>query len=94
RFADAWDGPPAPAARLADVVEHIEHVRAVAGIEHVGLGGDFDGTSELPIGLDDVGCYPRLFDALLARSWSVADCERLAQRNVLRVLRDVDDAGP
>ena len=95
RFAATWDGPPPPPARLDDVVEHLEHVRAVAGIEHVGLGGDFDGTSELPVGLEDVGCYPRLFDALLARSWSVADCERLAQRNVLRVLRQVDEAsGP
>ena len=83
--------PPAPPARLEDVVEHLEHVRAVAGIEHVGLGGDFDGTSELPTGLDDVSCYPLLFEALRARSWSVADCERLAQRNVLRVLREVDE---
>jgi membrane dipeptidase len=92
RFAESWNGPPPPQVRLDDVVEHLEHVRAVAGIEHIGLGGDFDGTSELPIGLEDVAGYPRLFDALLARSWSVADCERLAQRNVLRVLRDVDDA--
>jgi len=92
RFAADWDGPPAPAARLEDVVEHLDHVRAVAGIEHVGIGGDFDGTPELPVGLDDVSCYPRLFDALRARSWSVADCERVAQRNVLRVLREVDDA--
>ena len=91
-FAARWDGPPPPPARLDDVVEHLEHVRAVAGIEHVGIGGDFDGTSELPVGLEDVGSYPRLFDALLARSWSVADCEWLAQGNVLRVLREVDDA--
>jgi membrane dipeptidase len=91
RFAARWTGPPAPRAGIDDVVAHLEHVRAVAGIEHVGIGGDFDGTTELPVGLDDVAGYPRLFDALLARSWSVADCERLAQRNVLRVLREVED---
>ena len=81
-----------PAGPLDDVVAHLEHVREVAGIEHIGIGGDFDGTTELPHGLDNVAGYPRLFDALLARSWSVADCERLAQRNVLRVLREVDEA--
>ena len=55
------------------------------------MGGDCDGTTELPDGREDVGAYPRLFDALLARSWSVEDCEKLAGRNVLRVLRAADD---
>ena len=90
-FAESWDGPPRPRATVADVVAHLEHVREVAGIDHVGIGGDLDGTPELPDGLDDVAAYPRLFDALVARSWSAADCEKLAGRNVLRVLRAVDD---
>ena len=70
---------------------HLEHVREVAGIEHVGIGGDFDGTPALPVGLEDVSCYPRLFDALLARSWSPDDCAKLAGRNALRVLRAADE---
>ena len=90
-FAAAWGGPPRPRASIADVVAHLEHVREVAGIDHVGIGGDFDGTDELPDGLEDVSAYPRLFDALLARSWSVADCGKLAGGNVLRVLRAVDE---
>ena len=67
------------------------HVREVAGIDAVGIGGDFDGTPALPVGLEDVSCYPRLFDALLARAWSAQDCAKLAGRNALRVLRDADD---
>jgi membrane dipeptidase len=88
----AAGGEPPPRATLDDVVAHLEHVRAVAGIDHVGIGGDFDGTDALPVGLEDVSCYPRLFDALLARSWSADDCAKLAGRNVLRVLRAADEA--
>jgi membrane dipeptidase len=89
RFAPAEQPPPR--ATLDDVVAHLEHVRAVAGIDHIGIGGDFDGTDALPIGLEDVSCYPRLFDALLARRWSADDCAKLAGRNALRVLRAADD---
>jgi membrane dipeptidase len=90
RFAAAGLLPPR--ATLDDVVAHIEQVRAVAGIDHIGIGGDFDGTDALPVGLEDVSCYPRLFDALLARRWSVDDCAKLAGRNALRVLRAAEHA--
>ncbi|ANY09588.1 dipeptidase [Pseudonocardia sp. HH130630-07] len=93
RFAAGWDGPPAPRARLDDVVAHVEHLREAAGIDHVGIGGDFDGTADLPDGLDDVAGYPRLFDALADRGWSRADLRKLAGENVLRVLRAADVPG-
>jgi membrane dipeptidase len=91
-FADRWDGPPCPEATLADVVTHIEHAREVAGIDHIGIGGDYDGTPTLPVGLADVASYPVLFAALLERGWSEQDCAKLAGRNVLRVLRASDAA--
>ena len=83
---------PPPTATLAQVADHVEHVREVTGIEHVGLGGDFDGTSQLPDGLADVSCYPALFAELLGRGWSEDDCAQLAGGNLLRVLRDAEDA--
>jgi len=82
---------PMPAATVAEVADHVEHVRAVAGIDHVGLGGDFDGTSHLPEGLSDVSGYPSLFAELIDRGWSAADCGKLASGNILRVLRDARD---
>jgi membrane dipeptidase len=63
----------------------------VAGLDHVGIGGDFDGTGELPDGLNDVSCYPVLFAELLGRGWSQADCGKLASGNIMRVLRDAVD---
>jgi membrane dipeptidase len=82
---------PPPVATIADVVAHIEHVREVAGIDHVGIGGDFDGTTLMPVGLDDVSGYPRLFDALADRLWSSGDLDRLRTDNVLRVMRAAED---
>ena len=79
---------PAPTATLEDVVAHVEHVREVAGIEHVGIGGDYDGTNELPEGLVDVAGYPRLVAALADRGWSEEDLSRLTCRNVMRTMRD------
>ena len=73
------------------MADHLDHVRDVAGIAHVGIGGDFDGSPEMPIGLEDVSGYPRLFAALRARHWSDADLRAVAGGNVLRVLRDVED---
>ncbi len=78
---------PPPRATLAQVADHIEHVRKVAGAAQVGLGGDFDGTSEVTIGLEDVSCYPALFAELLNRGWAEADCKALAGGNILRVMR-------
>jgi membrane dipeptidase len=83
---------PMPTSTITDVADHIDHVRAVSGIDHVGIGGDFDGTSHMPAGLDDVSGYPALFAELLARGWSAADCGKLASGNALRVLRDAQDA--
>lgn len=90
-FEDAWvPDHPQPRASLADVVAHVEHVRDVAGIDHVGLGGDYDGVETLPIGLEDVSTYPALVSALADRGWSEADLARLTCRNTLRVMRDVE----
>jgi membrane dipeptidase len=86
QLADWAAGNPPPAASVADVADHIEHIRSVAGVEHVGLGGDYDGTSELPEGLEDVSRYPALFAELIRRGWSEPDCGLLASGNILRVL--------
>jgi membrane dipeptidase len=83
---------PAPRATLAQVADHVEHVREVAGIDHVGIGGDFDGTEDLPDGLSDVSCYPALAAELLERGWSEPDCAQLASGNVLRVMREAESA--
>ncbi|HYD28732.1 dipeptidase [Brevundimonas sp.] len=88
---EAWIAAhPAPRAGLADVVAHIQHVRDVAGVDHVGLGGDFDGVSALPDGVDGVDAYPRILAALMANGWSEADIRKLAGENVLRVMRRVE----
>ena len=90
---DDWvKANPMPAATIGDVADHIEHIREIAGVNHVGIGGDFDGTEELPVGLTDVSSYPALFAELLDRGWSQGDCAKLASRNILRVLRDGVDA--
>jgi membrane dipeptidase len=81
---------PAPQATLAQVADHIEYVREAAGVDHIGIGSDFDGTVDLPEGLEDVSCYPALFAELLDRGWSEDDCARVAGGNVLRVLRDAE----
>jgi membrane dipeptidase len=87
-----WAPGPRPRATLAQVADHAEHVREVAGAGHVGLGGDYDGTDDLPEGLTDVSCYPALIAELLERGWSEADCARLAGGNVLRVMREAEAA--
>jgi membrane dipeptidase len=78
---------PVPRATLSQVADHIEHVCSVAGVEHVGIGGDFDGTSEVTAGIEDVSKYPALFSELLLRGWSESDLKALVGANVLRVLR-------
>ncbi|MEP7024020.1 MAG: dipeptidase [Actinomycetota bacterium] len=86
-----WSGShPRPGATLAEVADHIDHVRAVAGVAHVGLGGDYDGTDQLPAGLQDVSCYPDLVAELRRRGWSEADCGALASGNILRVLHEAE----
>ena len=83
---------PQPTAKLEDVVAHAEHVREVAGIDHIGIGGDYDGVDRLPEGLEDVSCYPALIAALLDRGWSEEDCGKLAHGNLVRVLGDAEAA--
>jgi membrane dipeptidase len=78
---------PAPRVTLAQVADHIEHVARVAGVDHVGLGSDFDGVGDtLPDGLEDVATYPALLAELMRRGWSDADIAKLAGGNVLRVM--------
>ena len=84
---------PWPRARLDDVLDHLDHVRDVAGVDGVGIGGDYDGTTVLPVGLEDVSCYPALLDGLQARGWSAADLEKMAHGNISRVFRDCEDVG-
>jgi membrane dipeptidase len=79
-------------ATIDDVVAHIEHARHMAGVDHIGIGSDFDGTTFMPAGLDDVSAFPRLFQALLDRGWSEEDCAKLAGANVLRVMRAAEAA--
>ncbi|KJK55390.1 dipeptidase [Saccharothrix sp. ST-888] len=79
---------PRPVATPATVADHLDHMREVAGIDHIGLGGDFDGTAFLPSGLDDVSGYPNLIAELLHRGWSEADLGKLTWHNAVRVLRD------
>lgn len=80
---------PEPRATLADVADHVEHVRDVAGIDHVGIGADYFGEPDwMAAGLEDVSRYPELFAELIRRGWSDANLEKLARGNVLRTLRE------
>ena len=81
---------PRPRATLAQVADHVEHVRRVAGMDHVGIGGDYDGADDVPDGLEDVACYPALIAELLDRGWRQDDCVRLIGGNVVRVLREAE----
>ncbi|WP_316523852.1 dipeptidase [Kitasatospora brasiliensis] len=81
---------PRPIATPATVADHLDHMREVAGIDHIGIGGDFDGTAFLPDGLDSVAGYPNLVAELLGRHWSEADLAKLTWHNAVRVLRDAE----
>jgi membrane dipeptidase len=81
---------PMPTATIAQVADHIDHVREVAGLDHVGIGGDFDGSPSFPVGLSDVSRYPALFHELQRRHWSESDLRSLAGANILRTLRDAE----
>jgi membrane dipeptidase len=81
---------PPPVATVGQVADHVEHVRAVAGIAHVGLGGDFDGCDPMPAGLEDVAGYPNLIGELIGRGWSEGELAALTRGNILRVMRDVE----
>jgi membrane dipeptidase len=81
---------PLPKATLAMVADHIDHLRRVAGIDHVGIGSDFDGIEVVPEGLEDVSTYPKLTAELLRRGWSDEDIRKLLGLNVLRVMKQAE----
>lgn len=85
---DAWlKANPAPRATIADAADHIDHIRKVAGIDHIGLGGDYDGITSVPEGLEDVSTYPALTAELLRRGYTDADIRKILGQNILRVMR-------
>jgi membrane dipeptidase len=85
---DAWTAAhPRPAATLKQVADHIEHIRKVAGPDHVGIGSDFDGIDFTPVGLEDVSKFPDLFAELIRRGWNDGDLRKLAGQNMLRLLK-------
>jgi membrane dipeptidase len=83
---------PGPSATLAEVADHIDHLRDIAGIDHVGIGSDFDGGEPLPVGLGDVSRFPALLGELLRRGYSDDDVRKVAGGNVLRALRGAETA--
>ncbi len=85
---DAWlAANPEPRSTIADVADHIMHIRKIAGVEHIGIGGDYDGMPIGPVGMEDVSGYPALFTELARRGLSQAELEMIASRNILRVMR-------
>jgi len=91
RRFEEWKATHArPSATLKQVADHIEHVRKVAGSDHVGLGSDFDGIDTVPEGLEDVSKFPELFAELIRRGWSDSDLKKLAGQNLLRALRQAE----
>ena len=83
-------GRTGPRATLADMVRHVEHIKRVAGVDHVGIGGDFDGIDEVIEGLEDVSTYPALFAELSRRGWTEAELRKLAGENILRVMEQAE----
>jgi membrane dipeptidase len=82
-----WDAQhPRPVTTLSQVADHVEHIRQVAGIDHVGIGSDFDGIPDAPVGLEGVDRYPALLQELMRRGWSDADIAKLAGENLLRAM--------
>src|SRR5207245_11216725 len=80
----------APKATLQQVADHIDYLRRLVGVDHVGLGSDFDGITEVPVGLEDVSKFPDLIAELLRRGWTEQDVRKVAGLNALRVLRDAE----
>ncbi|MGW4228614.1 dipeptidase [Streptomyces sp. NPDC004980] len=88
--ADFETANPRPLATVATIADHLDHMREIAGVDHIGIGGDYDGTAFLPEGLEDVSGYPHLIAELLTRGWSETDLAKLTWRNAVRVLRDAE----
>lgn len=90
---DKWTAAnPAPSATIGDVADHIDHIRKTAGIDHIGIGSDFDGISQTVRDLDNVSTYPRLTAELLERGYSDADIRKILGLNILRVMREAEKA--
>jgi membrane dipeptidase len=88
---DDWrTANPSPRATLSQVADHIDHARSVAGIDHIGLGSDFDGITSVVAGLEDVSTYPQLIKELLRRGYTDEDIKKIAGRNILRVMRQAE----
>ncbi|MCX7865201.1 MAG: dipeptidase, partial [Novosphingobium sp.] len=88
RAVEAWKAAnPEPRATVSEMADHVDHVRRIAGIDHVGIGGDYDGMATGPVGMEDVSGYPRLFEELARRGYSQADLEKIASGNMTRVMR-------
>ncbi|WP_307082424.1 dipeptidase [Streptomyces canus] len=82
---------PRPVATVSTVADHLDHMREVAGVDHIGIGGDYDGTAFTPDGLDDVSGYPNLIAELLSRGWSKPELAKLTWQNAVRVLGAAED---
>jgi membrane dipeptidase len=89
-LAEWIDSNPAPRATIADTADHIDHIRKIAGVDHIGLGGDFDGITSVPEGLEDVSKYPALTAELLRRGYKDDEIKKILGLNVLRVMRAVE----
>jgi len=86
-----WESAnPEPRATVADMADHIDHIREIAGIDHIGIGGDYDGMPSGPVGMEDVSGYPALFVELARRGYSQEDLEKISMRNVLRAMRGAE----
>jgi membrane dipeptidase len=81
---------PVPDSSVADVADHVDHIRRIAGIDHIGVGSDFDGSPGMPEGLEDVSRYPALFAELAGRGYGDDELAKIAGRNVLRVMREAE----
>jgi len=89
-----WDREhPKPVVTMQQVADHIEHIRKIAGIDHVGLGSDFDGMPDTPVGLEGVDRYPALLAELMRRRWTDSDIAKLAGENLLRVMSAAEHVG-
>jgi membrane dipeptidase len=92
RGVEMWrSANTAPRATIIQVADHIDHIRKVAGIDHIGLGGDFDGITQVVLGLEDVSTYPDLIAELLRREYSDEDVRKIAGKNILRVLKRAEE---
>jgi membrane dipeptidase len=83
---------PRPNASIGQVADHIDHIRKLAGIDNIGIGGDYDGMTSAPVGMEDVSGYPALFTELARRGYSQADLEKIASRNIIRALKGAEGA--